>query len=113
MCRQSLAHVLREAGERISLDQVMNDQPWISNRLRQSTGYHSPSQERWGDAGTRGWGDTLVSVECEYLHRVSPSPRLRVVHLALDHRVRSEERRVGKGCRSRWATYHQNKNISK
>src|SRR5688572_31855267 len=78
MCRQSLAHVLREAGERISLDQVMNDQPWISNRLRQSTGYHSPSQERWGDAGTRGWGDTLVSVECEYLHRVSPSPRHRV-----------------------------------
>src|SRR5690348_11771214 len=27
-----------------------------------------------------------------------------------DHRIRSEERRVGKECRSRWSPYHEKKN---
>ena len=29
-----------------------------------------------------------------------------VVTLALEHDIRSEERRVGKECRSRWSPYH-------
>ena len=30
----------------------------------------------------------------------------RVRHFRLENRVRSEERRVGKECRSRWSPYH-------
>src|SRR5471030_2371116 len=35
-----------------------------------------------------------------------PKPRLQVREIVSEYSVRSEERRVGKECRSRWSPYH-------
>src|SRR2546425_7122311 len=40
-----------------------------------------------------------------YRDRISGEPVARTLH-PLDGTVRSEERRVGKECRSRWSPYH-------
>src|SRR5438034_11540086 len=39
--------------------------------------------------------------------RIGPLRQLWVSSLGGDDRVRSEERRVGKECRSRWSPYHK------
>src|SRR5256884_795432 len=60
-----------------------------------------------------GWGDTQLRVhlrrleELEYLlvHRGGRGHNF-VYELVVERRDRSEERRVGKECRSRWAPYH-------
>ena len=38
--------------------------------------------------------------------RVSPEHKVKIVKAFKDKRSRSEERRVGKECRSRWSPYH-------
>ena len=38
--------------------------------------------------------------------RAAIAPMVGVIRRALDAGVRSEERRVGKECRSRWSPYH-------
>src|SRR5690625_7345806 len=40
--------------------------------------------------------------ELQHLQKQQPSPEIQ-------KSIRSEERRVGKECRSRWATYHKKK----
>ena len=47
--------------------------------------------------------DTLLS---QGLHILAGSPKVGKSWLALWLSVRSEERRVGKECRSRWSPYH-------
>ena len=50
----------------------------------------------WGPA--RRWGRTLVTIVHEARHAA--------VGLMVGRTTRSEERRVGKECRSRWSPYH-------
>ena len=52
--------------------------------------------------GAAGLGKTAA---LRNLCQALPSPDHRVIYLC-DTAVRSEERRVGKACRSRWSPYH-------
>src|SRR2546430_15806393 len=45
------------------------------------------------------------SMDCKWLS-LNPIPAFMLCVLALLHTHRSEERRVGKECRSRWSPYH-------
>ena len=47
-----------------------------------------------------GWGVTLAEVQQDFARVVNAIVRFEPV------RLRSEERRVGKECRSRWSPYH-------
>ena len=47
-------------------------------------------------------GDVLFIDE---IHRLSPAVE-EILYPAMEDRARSEERRVGKECRSRWSPYH-------
>src|SRR5690242_21940013 len=68
-------------------------------------------------ANTRTIGDALIAKgivrdETTYrfaLWRSGEARRLQAGEYRFDH-PRSEERRVGKECRSRWAAYHSNRN---
>src|SRR5688572_19714102 len=49
------------------------------------------------------WEDVELDLELHFHHVALPAPGDRA---ALEAFVRSEERRVGKECRSRWSPYH-------
>ena len=49
---------------------------------------------------------TLNSIEAEIEYAIERTARSPMIREAHDFRVRSEERRVGKECRSRWSPYH-------
>ena len=52
-------------------------------------------------------GDVYVRFGGEFLETYrSNTTRRRVLSLRLKSQYRSEERRVGKECRSRWSPYH-------
>ena len=59
------------------------------------------------------WGDASLADYWQQTARAMPD-KIAVVdnhgasytYSALDHAARSEERRVGKECRSRWSPYH-------
>src|SRR5687767_16010013 len=61
--------------------------------------------------GTRGAGNRRRDER--RVHRGSPARRLRGGGRERDLPQRSEERRVGKECRSRWSPYQQKKNNTK
>src|SRR2546430_6267803 len=56
-----------------------------------------PGGERLGDVAERAW-NALTQI----VRRHQEAERILVV----SHNFRSEERRVGKECRSRWSPYH-------
>ena len=41
-----------------------------------------------------------------WFHRNGAAPTYKNEGVAYEHVIRSEERRVGKECRSRWSPYH-------
>src|SRR5690554_8033584 len=49
------------------------------------------------------------AIEACGISTLSQSPMLGF-HKQMDNRIRSEERRVGKECRSRWSAHHEIKN---
>src|SRR5256884_5453457 len=49
------------------------------------------------NANMVGWASE-TTLDVEYAHTIAPGARILL--------VRSEERRVGKECRSRWSPYH-------
>src|SRR3989442_4957280 len=62
----------------------------------------------------RDWSSDVCSSDLGYLRRERPGATLQptavvneaYMRLLPQRRVRSEERRVGKECRSRWSPYH-------
>src|SRR5256885_13789764 len=75
----------------------------------------------WASRGVRAWGDKwwLMSIEVgDIIAPLIGAPRGSVVMLpnvttaeavglsSFEYKPRSEERRVGKECRSRWSPYH-------
>ena len=53
-------------------------------------------------------GDLLIHFDRESRHLFMTGPAKEVFHGSIDipEEIRSEERRVGKECRSRWSPYH-------
>ena len=58
-------------------------------------------QEAFEDSGL-SW-DTLEKIYDDYKSRL---PEMKKIADHLQEEIRSEERRVGKECRSRWSPYH-------
>src|SRR3989442_4226532 len=56
--------------------------------------------------GVIEYGDRLIFVETPEKHKIVTSYEGELILKALSHGERSEERRVGKECRSRWSPYH-------
>src|SRR5438445_5244110 len=57
-------------------------------------------------------GECRQRPTCPYCAILVPMPRPLNERQFLEQELRSEERRVGKECRSRWAPYHYKKNIA-
>src|SRR5258707_8709662 len=63
--------------------------------------------EVFGLLGSNGAGkSTVIRLFCGLLAPTSGSGRVLGIDIASDPEGRSEERRVGKECRSRWSPYH-------
>src|ERR1051326_9316397 len=58
-----------------------------------------------GELAPRVIGHALAQIQCDLLQVAADVPALGKLRLRLEILVRSEERRVGKECRSRWSPY--------
>src|SRR3989449_10844943 len=80
----------------VDVDEIVDASPLVHAATRMLNGnptfYNLPRKYKVSITGCRAW--------CSY-------PEINDVGLtALHHEARSEERRVGKECRSRWSPYH-------
>src|SRR6266702_5089924 len=57
----------------------------------------------------RDWSSDVCLPICEFISTASHEMRTPVAAIEGYLALRSEERRVGKECRSRWAPYHEKK----
>ena len=76
---------------------------WGKGGVPMLRGAHS----QWGDQ--QGWGETFLGLgDQRGMRPASPLPAQALVSLlgVPGLNLRSEERRVGKECRSRWSPYH-------
>src|SRR6266536_637272 len=68
------------------------------------------SSRRRHTRATRDWSSDVCSSDLSRRERAGTSPlRDGILAHSRSRRDRSEERRVGKECRSRWAPYHEKK----
>src|SRR5256885_4723023 len=66
----------------------------------------SGSQNTGGMRGGAGSNNTLIPEAAEAIERECPAVRPVSPGVRANGQLRSEERRVGKECRSRWSPYH-------